>query len=163
MDYIVLHGGSVISRDMSSKTIKVLNSRFGWGAMKRTKRWRTLLFSISLLGVYLVMLVVLEPHTHSANIDDQDKSKQELTFDKVVQPFFANHCYVCHNKERMTANLDLGVFTTAASLTNNRATLKRILEKLSAGQMPPPEMLPPKTGGDNSCYRMARASTRCDT
>jgi len=91
------------------------------------------------------MLVVLEPHTQSANIDDQDKSQQELTFDKVVQPFFANHCYVCHNKERMTANLDLGVFTNAASLTNNRATLKRILEKLSAGQMPPPEMLPPKT------------------
>ena len=115
------------------------------GTMKRTKLWRTLLFSISLLGVYLVVLVVLEPHTQSANIDDQDKSKQELTFDKVVQPFFANHCYVCHNKERMTANLDLGVFTTAASLTNNRATLKRILEKLSAGQMPPPEMLPPKT------------------
>src|SRR5580765_3719189 len=114
------------------------------GTMKRTKLWRTLLFSISLLGVYLVVLVVLEPHTQSANIDDQDKSQQELTFDKVVQPFFANHCYVCHNKERRTANLDLSAFDTAASLASNRATLKRILEKLSAGKMPPPEMPPPK-------------------
>src|SRR6476660_4979450 len=113
-------------------------------AMKRTKLGRTLLFLISLLSICIVMLVVLEPHLVSANLANQDKSQQELTFDKVVQPFFANHCYVCHNKERRTDNLDLSAFDSAASLTNNRATLKRILEKLSAGQMPPPEMLPPK-------------------
>jgi len=128
---------------MSLKTTqKVLPS--GREAMKRTKLRRTLLFLISLLSVVLVGLVVLEPRIQSANNANQDKSQQELTFDKVVQPFFANHCYVCHNRERRTGNLDLGAFDTAASLSKNRAIVRRILEELSAGQMPPIEMLPPK-------------------
>src|SRR5215510_13765603 len=102
--------------------------------MKRTKLRRTLLFLICLLGVCLVLLVAFEPHILSANTAHQDKSKQDLTFDKIVQPFFAQHCYHCHNKDLRTANLNLGAFDTAASLTNDRTTLKRILEKLSAGE-----------------------------
>jgi Protein of unknown function (DUF1592)/Protein of unknown function (DUF1588)/Protein of unknown function (DUF1587)/Protein of unknown function (DUF1585)/Protein of unknown function (DUF1595)/Planctomycete cytochrome C len=112
--------------------------------MKQTKFRRTLLFLISLLGICVVALVAFEPHILSADTAHQDKSKQDLTFDKIVQPFFAQHCYHCHNKDLKTANLNLGAFDTAASLTNDRATLKRILEKLSAGEMPPPEMTPPK-------------------
>ncbi len=112
--------------------------------MKRTKFWRTLLFLISLFGVCLVVLVTSEPHILSANTAHQDQAKPDLTFDKIVRPFFAQHCYHCHNKELKTANLNLGAFDTATSLTNDRATLKRILEKLSAGEMPPPEMIPPK-------------------
>ncbi len=113
-------------------------------AMKRTKLRRTLWFLISLLSVCLVALVAFEPRIQSANTPPQDQSKQNPTFDKIVQPFFAQHCYHCHNKDLRTANLNLGAFDTAASLTNDRATLKRILERLSAGEMPPPEMTPPK-------------------
>ena len=112
--------------------------------MKRTKLRRTLLFLIALLSVYAVVLVVLEPHTLSANIANQDKPKQELTFDKVVQPFFANHCYHCHDEDLRTAGLNLGAFDSAASLTKDPATLKLILEKLSTGQMPPRPMPRPK-------------------
>jgi hypothetical protein len=112
--------------------------------VKRTKRWRTLLFLISLLCVCLVVLVAFEPHILSANTAHQDKSQPDLTFDKIIRPFFAQHCYHCHNKDLKTANLNLGAFDTAASLTNDRAILKRLLEKLSAGEMPPPEMIPPK-------------------
>ncbi|HEU4712156.1 MAG TPA: DUF1592 domain-containing protein [Pyrinomonadaceae bacterium] len=112
--------------------------------MKRTKLRRTLLFLISLLCVCLVALVAFEPQIQSANAPQQDKPKQDVTFDKVVRPFFAQHCSDCHNKDLKTANLNLGAFDTAASLTNNRATLKRILERLSAGEMPPPEVIPPK-------------------
>ncbi len=112
--------------------------------MKRTGLRRTLLFLISLLSVYVVVLVVTEHQTLSANLATQEKSKQELTFDKVVQPFFANHCYECHNEERRTSNLDLGAYDTAASLTNDRPRLKRILERLSAGEMPPAQMPRPK-------------------
>jgi Protein of unknown function (DUF1592)/Protein of unknown function (DUF1588)/Protein of unknown function (DUF1587)/Protein of unknown function (DUF1585)/Protein of unknown function (DUF1595)/Planctomycete cytochrome C len=112
--------------------------------MKRRKLWRTLLFLTSLLSVVLVGVVVLEPHILSANIANQDKSKQELTFDKVVQPFFDKNCYECHNETLRTAGLNLRAFDTAASLTKDPARLKRILEKLSAGQMPPPQMPRPK-------------------
>ena len=113
-------------------------------AMKRTKLRRTLLSLISLLGVCLVVLVAFEPHILSANTAHQDQSQPDPGFDKIVRPFFAQHCYHCHNKDLKTANLNLEAFDTAASLTNDRATLKRILEKLSAGEMPPPEMIPPK-------------------
>lgn len=102
------------------------------------------MFIVSLLCVCLVALVAFEPHIQSANTADQDQPKPDVTFDKVVQPFFAKHCYDCHNKDLKTANLNLSAFDTAASLTNNRATLKRILERLSAGEMPPPEVIPPK-------------------
>src|SRR5688572_19563159 len=112
--------------------------------MKRTKLRRTLLFLISLLCVCLAVLVGFEPHILSANTSHQDKSKPDLRFDEIIRPFFAQHCYHCHNKDLKTANLNLEAFDTAASLTNDRATLKRILEKLSAGEMPPPEMIPPK-------------------
>lgn len=104
------------------------------------------MFLISLLCVCLVALVAFETHIQSANQQsaNQDKPKPDITFDKTVQPFFAKHCYDCHNKQLKTANLNLSAFDTAASLTNNRATLKRILERLSAGEMPPPEVIPPK-------------------
>lgn len=112
--------------------------------MKRTKLRRSLLFLISLLGVSVVALLAFEPHILSATTTQQDKPKPDPKYDKIVQPFFAQHCYHCHNKDAKTANLNLGAFDTAASLTNDRATLKRILERLSAGEMPPPEMTPPK-------------------
>lgn len=109
--------------------------------MKRTKLWGTLLFFIMLPAVYFV---ALEPHTLSANIGNQDKPKPDVTFEKTVQPFFSKHCFACHDVDLQTAGLNLGAFTTAASLTKDRATLKRILEKLSAGQMPPPPGPRPK-------------------
>lgn len=112
--------------------------------MKRTKVWRTLLFLSSLCGICLVVLVKFEPHILGAHTAHQDPSKADVTFDKTVQPFFAQHCYHCHNKDLKTANLNLEGFNSADSLTSNRAILKRILEKLSTGEMPPPEMIPPK-------------------
>jgi hypothetical protein len=101
-------------------------------------------FLILLLSVWFVVTLVIERRTLSATLPDQDKSKQELTFEKRIQPFFANHCYECHNEEKRVSNLDLGVFDTAASLTQDRAKLKRILERLSAGEMPPAQMPRPK-------------------
>src|SRR5690348_1325402 len=105
---------------------------------------RTLPFLVWLLSIFVVVPVLIERRSLCANLANHDKSKQELTFDKVVQPFFANHCYECHNKERKVSKLDPGMFDTAASLTRDRTKLKRILERLSAGEMPPPEMRPPQ-------------------
>src|SRR5215204_2308265 len=105
------------------------------------KRTSTLLFLILLPAVYLV---ALEPHILSANIPNQEKPKQEIPFDKVVQPFFANHCYECHNEENRTAGLDLTAFDTVTSLTKDPARLRRILERLKSGEMPPPLKPRPK-------------------
>ncbi len=66
--------------------------------------------------------------------------RQIATFEKAVQPFFAKNCYTCHNEEEQTAKLSLEAFKTAASLSKDRGTMKLILDKLNAGEMPPPEM-----------------------
>jgi hypothetical protein len=106
--------------------------------VKRTGLRRTLLFLCPLLAVCLFLL---QPHVRSA---DQEPPKQDLTFEKVIQPFFAHNCYACHDADLRTANLNLESFQIAASLSRDRATMKRIFDKLKAGEMPPPKVPRPK-------------------
>jgi hypothetical protein len=63
-----------------------------------------------------------------------------VTFDKTIQPFFADNCYACHNSELKTAKLDLESYKTADSIIKDRETMGRILRKLNAGEMPPAGM-----------------------
>src|SRR5262249_10960844 len=62
------------------------------------------------------------------------------TFAKTVQPFFSENCYGCHNSDLKTAKLDLESYKTADSIIKGQQVLTRILRKLGAGEMPPPEM-----------------------
>ena len=109
-------------------------------AVKSTT-WRTLLLLCPLLGICLFLL---ERHVRSAGAVAQDPPKQDFTFEKVVQPFFANNCYACHDEAHHTADLNLEAFKSAASLNGDRGTMKVILNKLRAGEMPPPKMPRPK-------------------
>jgi hypothetical protein len=118
--------------------------------MKRIKRCRTLLFLISLLSICAVVLVIFEPQTQSANIVSQDKSEQESSFDKVVQPFFAKHCYQCHDEKLRTAGLNLQAFNSYAALAKDPATLKLILERVGSGEMPP--VLPKPTAAEIAAF-----------
>ena len=109
--------------------------------MVRKNLWRTL---ILLCPLVCVALFVFDRHAQSADAPTQTPTQTDPTFDKAVQPFFANNCYTCHNDEEQTANLSLEAFKTAASLSKERGTMKLILDKLNAGAMPPPEMPRPK-------------------
>ena len=103
--------------------------------------WQTLIF---LCGLVCVALFVFDRPAQSADSPAQTPSQADITFEKVVQPFFANNCYTCHNDERQTGDLSLETFKTAALLSRDRATMKMILDKLNAGAMPPPKMPRPK-------------------
>ena len=103
--------------------------------------WQTLIF---LCGFASVALFVFDRPAQSADAPAQTPSQADITFEKIVQPFFANNCYTCHNDERQTGDLSLETFKTAASLSRDRATMKLILQKLNAGAMPPPKMPRPK-------------------
>jgi hypothetical protein len=61
-----------------------------------------------------------------------------------VQPFVAANCATCHNATLKTANLDLMAFKTADSVLANREQWQRILQRITAGEMPPPGMPRPK-------------------
>jgi len=102
---------------------------------------RTLVLLCSLI---CVALVAADRRAQSANAPMQTPAQQDPTFEKAVQPFFANHCYVCHNEERKTGDMSLENFKTAAALSKNRLTMRLVLEKLKAGAMPPKEMPRPK-------------------
>src|SRR6266516_5397080 len=109
--------------------------------MVRNNLWRTLIF---LCPLVCVALFVLDRRAQSADAPTQTPPQTDATFEKAVQPFFANNCYACHNDERQTGDLSLETFKTAASLSRDRVTMKLILDKLNAGAMPPPKMPRPK-------------------
>src|SRR5262249_9386118 len=75
-----------------------------------------------------------------AFVDEQETPKQDLTFEKVVQPFFAQNCFACHDEVKQTRDLNLEAFKTATSLIKDRGTMQMVLDKLKAGEMPPAKM-----------------------
>jgi mono/diheme cytochrome c family protein len=106
----------------------------------RKNLWRTLIFLCPLVCVALFVFA----RAQSADAPVQTPAQTDPTFEKVVQPFFANNCFTCHNEERQTGDLSLEAFKTDASLRRDRATMKLILDKLNTGAMPPPKMPRPK-------------------
>ncbi len=109
--------------------------------MVQKNLWQTLIF---LCPLVCIALFAFGRRAQSANVPAQTPAQTDPTFEKTVQPFFASHCYACHNDERQTGDLSLETFKTAASLSLDRATMKLILDKLNAGAMPPAKMPRPK-------------------
>jgi hypothetical protein len=82
----------------------------------------------------LVCVVVLWPAWGVEGSNSPD------VFEKTVQPFFSNNCYVCHNADTLSGKLNLEQYKTAESILKDPRVLTHILHKLSAGEMPPPGM-----------------------
>jgi len=91
-----------------------------------------------------VSALALTHYVTTVESKPQDPSKEDPAFQTIVKPFFAKNCFACHDEDLQTANLNLGAFTTTSSLTQQRATMKLILEKVKNGQMPPAKMPQPK-------------------
>jgi cytochrome c5 len=58
-------------------------------------------------------------------------------FEKSIQPFFSDTCYMCHNSQLKSGGLDLESFKTAESIIENRETWEHVLQKMQSGEMPP--------------------------
>ena len=65
------------------------------------------------------------------------------TFEHTVQPFLAKNCYACHSGAMATSGLNLQSFTDAASVQEHREQWEKVLQKISAGEMPPKQMPQP--------------------
>lgn len=119
--------------------------------MERTGPLSSKTVKISILRPLLILLCPLlvvsflafGRQVATAESNSQDLTKDDPEFEKVVQPFFAKNCFACHDEDLQTANLNLGAFKTASSLTKERATMKLILDKVKGGQMPPAKMPQP--------------------
>jgi hypothetical protein len=60
------------------------------------------------------------------------------TYDTAVRPVLEKPCAPCHNDRLASGGLNLGPFSSASSLAQQRQGWERILDKLRSGEMPPP-------------------------
>jgi hypothetical protein len=109
--------------------------------MVQKNLWQAL---ILLCALACVALFAFGRSAQGADAQAQTPTQTDLTFEKVVQPFFASHCYACHNDVMQTGDLSLETFKTSDSLTRARTKMKLILNKLDTGAMPPAKMPRPK-------------------
>jgi hypothetical protein len=65
-------------------------------------------------------------------------SAGQATFQSSVQPFLAKTCYGCHNAKLSSAGLNLQSYLNAEAVSKDRDRWELVLEKLRAGEMPPP-------------------------
>ena len=58
-------------------------------------------------------------------------------FADAVRPFLETYCLACHSGDAPEAELDLSIYSNTASVVRDFANWSRVLEKLSAKEMPP--------------------------
>ena len=59
------------------------------------------------------------------------------TFDQAVRPILVDTCRACHNPHVASGDLDLSAFSDPGSIEKYREGWERIVQKVSAGEMPP--------------------------
>jgi Protein of unknown function (DUF1592)/Protein of unknown function (DUF1588)/Protein of unknown function (DUF1587)/Protein of unknown function (DUF1585)/Protein of unknown function (DUF1595) len=59
------------------------------------------------------------------------------SFEKTVQPFLSQNCYLCHNEKLLSGGLNLQAYQTEAAVARDRERWETVLHKLEAGEMPP--------------------------
>src|SRR5579884_3313490 len=74
------------------------------------------------------------------NADGAGIRPEATSYQKEIQPFLAKNCYLCHNEKLNTASLNLEAYRDAGLALQQTQVWRKVLEKLSAGKMPPPGM-----------------------
>lgn len=67
---------------------------------------------------------------------------QAATFEADVRPFLRANCAGCHGEKNPPAKLNLARFVSEASVRADPAVWKKVLDVVSAEQMPPPPLRP---------------------
>jgi Protein of unknown function (DUF1592)/Protein of unknown function (DUF1588)/Protein of unknown function (DUF1587)/Protein of unknown function (DUF1595)/Protein of unknown function (DUF1585) len=64
-------------------------------------------------------------------------------FEQTVRPFVTKYCIGCHSGQAPAAGFDLKAYPTAETVTRDYPHWARVLERLTAKEMPPKPMAPP--------------------
>src|SRR3954464_4743089 len=67
-------------------------------------------------------------------------------FQRTVQPVLAKNCFSCHSDRLHSGNLSLEAFTDAHAAAQKPEVWQKVLDKLTAGQMPPRPRAPLSAG-----------------
>src|SRR5262245_2449216 len=85
------------------------------------------------LGFLLVSAMVIAPANHAQT----PVSNAKPSFEKDVQPVFAQVCNTCHNDKLSSGGMDIAAFNDPASIETNREGWEKLLARLRTGEMPP--------------------------
>jgi hypothetical protein len=92
--------------------------------------------SRSVLVVALLCLLS-SAATRSINAADDTNSDLERKFEQTVRPFLTRYCIVCHGGAAPAAQFDLRPYSTMSSVIQDLPHWTRVLERLTAKEMPP--------------------------
>src|SRR4051812_48907326 len=84
-----------------------------------------------------LMLVGCPIASQSAEQGNEKSAAFEQGFAESVRPFLKSYCFVCHGTDTQEGKLDLSVYSNTASVINDEARWKLVLERLQAEEMPP--------------------------
>ncbi len=70
-------------------------------------------------------------------ISERPATADSNEFSKYVQPFFAKNCYQCHSARLKTGGLNLEAYMSATAPLQDQREWEKIVQRLTAGQMPP--------------------------
>src|SRR5258708_36833201 len=74
---------------------------------------------------------------------ERPKPDLERGFSQTVQPFVATYCVGCHGGKTPAAQFDVRPYSTVAAVVQDYARWNLVLEKLTAGEMPPKAVTQP--------------------
>ena len=89
------------------------------------------------LAAWAVVLGSLTART--AGPEGEGQLDLEGDFTAAVRPFFEQYCVSCHGGNEPEADLNIAGYTTIGAAIADNEKLALVLEKLSAGEMPPEE------------------------
>lgn len=66
-----------------------------------------------------------------------DRDKEELSWDRNVEPMFRRYCYRCHNADVSSGDINLAQDEDPGRILQHQRTWSTALDRLQSGQMPP--------------------------
>ena len=95
-------------------------------------KWSFLASALAFLGVLM--------WSGASGANTPARLQLEQRFTGTIRPFMQSYCISCHGKNKPQAQLDITSYTSLASVTRDYAHWSLMMEKLTAKQMPPPNI-----------------------
>jgi len=86
-----------------------------------------------------VFVLVLAPLALGADQVASTDAALARNFSTTARPFLQTYCVTCHGGDKPKADLDLGAYGSLGAVTNDLARWQLVLDRLTAGDMPPDE------------------------
>ncbi len=86
-----------------------------------------------------VFVLALAPLALGAGLTPSNDAALARNFGATARPFLQTYCVTCHGGDKPKADLDLGAYGSMGAVTNDLARWKLVLDRLTAGDMPPDE------------------------